>query len=420
MKIILEASALHPPLTGIGRYTYELAKRLPEQDDIDEVSYLFRGRLVKEIPYDPKQPHAVSEAPEPSHTAGNTKTKQAFYTRFRWLYYNRLTAFLLRACFALIARIGHWILYSKVHLKALLQPLLLFINSPASKDVVLHAPNFVAPYISATSILTIHDLSIFKYPECHPASRVKYLSKAIPKSVKRASYIITDSEFTRSEVIEYFNFDPKHVIAIPLGVDPAFKPRTAPDIHQALQRYDLEYGGYALTVSTLEPRKNITQLIQCYLQLPEEVSRQRPLVIIGGKGWGSAPIMELIKEGEARSALRYLNYVHEDDLPLLYAGAHAFMLLSLYEGFGLPVAEAMASGVPVLCSNVSSLPEVSNGASYLVDPHDPATIMPGLDTVLHDQAWREQAIAKGLEVSANYCWEEVANNVAAVYRLVQK
>ena len=306
MKIILEASALHPPLTGIGRYTLELAKRLRSQPDVEQVQYLIRGRLVDDILIDNKSGTTQKEASQ--HT-----TEKHLPSGLKLALFGPFFSWTARAFSALGVRLRHSILFAKHILRSLTPSSLL----QGSEDPLVHAPNFVAPLISSKNVITIHDLSIFKYPECHPAKRVRHLTKSIPKAVKTANYIITDSEFTRHEVIDHFNLEATKVVAIPLGVDDAFKPRERGETGDVLHRYGLEYGAYCLTVSTLEPRKNIIQLINCYLNLPENSSPKRPLVIVGNQGWNSKPIMDLIQQGEARSAIHYLNIILVFLRPLL-------------------------------------------------------------------------------------------------------
>ena len=170
------------------------------------------------------------------------------------------------------------------------------------------------------------------------------------------------------ELLQEFNLSEDKVQAIPLGVDQVYHPRPLSEIEDVLAQYGLQAQGYSLFVSTIEPRKNLSNLIAAYSKLPSAMRQRWPLVLVGGKGWNSDEIHAQIEQATAQSWLKYLGYVPQAHLPLLYAGARLFTYPSLYEGFGLPIAEAMASGVPVLTSNCSSMPEVAGTAALLVEP----------------------------------------------------
>jgi alpha-1,3-rhamnosyl/mannosyltransferase len=168
-------------------------------------------------------------------------------------------------------------------------------------------------------------------------------------------------------------------------------------------------------VATLEPRKKLDRLIAAYAELPEALRRQYPLVLTGAPGWLEGPIRNAIERGRAAGWLRFLGYVPEDELPLVYAGARALAMISVYEGFGLPVVEAMASGVPVLTSNRSCLPEVPGGAALLADPDDVPDVTGQLARLLTDEAWRAQAVAAGRRRAGELTWERCIQRTAEVY-----
>jgi glycosyltransferase involved in cell wall biosynthesis len=182
----------------------------------------------------------------------------------------------------------------------------------------------------------------------HPPASRRYFEHAFERSLRRADALITDSEAVRQELIADFAVAPERVTAIHLGVDPTFRPRAAEELRPALARHSLQPGGYLLSVATLEPRKKLDRLVAAYAELPETLRRQYPLVLTGAPGWLEGPIRTAIERGHAAGWLRFLGYVPEDELPLVYAGARALAMISVYEGFGLPVLEAMASGLPVV------------------------------------------------------------------------
>ena len=183
-----------------------------------------------------------------------------------------------------------------------------------------------------------------------------------------------------------------------------------------LKRYQLEYQGYSLFVGTIEPRKNIVTLLDAYARLPVSVRRQWPLILTGYKGWQSEAIHARIKDAERQGWARYLGFLPAEDLPGLYAGARLFAFPSLYEGFGLPVLEAMSSGVPVVCSDSSSLPEVVGSAALMCAPMDVETLAMNLLKGLEDNIWRTQAVTQGLQQSAGFSWERCAQETIAVYQ----
>lgn len=265
---------------------------------------------------------------------------------------------------------------------------------------------------------TVHDLSVFKYPETHPIERIRHFERDFKTSMARASHLITDSEATRGEVMEFLGWPAEKITAVHLGVSPQFAPASEIELEPCLSRYGLGFKRYALCVSTLEPRKKIVNLLQAYEGLPAAVREQYPLVLVGGAGWLSEALHATIDRLEAQGWLRYLGFVPEADLPALYAGAQAFVYPSIYEGFGLPVLEAMASGVPVVTSIFTSLPEVTQGAARLVDPDDIDALTSGIHASLCDEAWRATAIETGLAKARNFTWSRCVEQTIDVYRQV--
>ena len=183
-------------------------------------------------------------------------------------------------------------------------------------------------------------------------------------------------------------------------------------------RYGLPPGGYVLSVGTIEPRKNLAGLLQAYARLAPALRKRYPLVIAGAYGWNSAALMEEMRRLRQGGEVIYLDYVPEEDLPALYAGAAVFAYFSFYEGFGLPVLEAMSSGVPVACAASSALPELCAGSALQADPHDIDAMAAALERTLEDDSWRAAAIARGLERSAGFTWQRTTAAVVDVFREV--
>ncbi|MDI1297048.1 MAG: glycosyltransferase family 1 protein, partial [bacterium] len=180
-------------------------------------------------------------------------------------------------------------------------------------------------------------------------------------------------------------------------------------------RYALRPQGYALCVSTVEPRKRIAELLHAWERLPLSVRQRWPLMVTGGNGWLSDTVQESMEKGARAGWVRYLGFVPDEDLPLLYAGAALFVYPSVYEGFGLPPVEAMASGVPVVVANASCMPEVTGGAAMLVSPENVEDFTQRLEQSLVDTAWRDRARNAGLAVAGGYSWDRCARETVALY-----
>ena len=382
IRLIFGADNLHTPLTGIGRYSFELARRLELNPNISDMRYFSLGRWID----DPLSKLSVSEA-SPSVSAASS-----------------LRTWLAGRTFAVSA-------YSA------LSPLLFAwrLRELSSRDL-FHAPNFFVPQCKARKVATVHDLSHEINPEFHPAARVELMRTALPRSLAITDHVITVSETVRSEIIERYGISADCVSAIHLAADPIYRPHTLEQLSSAMSALGLRPGGYCLFVGTVEPRKNVKRLVEAYSALPEGLRTDCPLVIAGGEGWNSADIHEAISHGVRAGWLRYLSFVEQRWLPALFAGARLMAYPSLYEGFGLPIVEAMASGTPVLTSNVSCMPEVAAGAARLVNPLDVDHIANSLEQCLTDELWQSEAIDRGLMRAAQLSWDRCVDETVAVYQ----
>ncbi|HZW26114.1 MAG TPA: glycosyltransferase family 1 protein [Gallionella sp.] len=383
MKVILSIDPVRFPLTGIGRYTFELASQLKRMPQIEQLSFLSGHRLVRDCT-EPKQAGGISNLMSLSSGLRGAVLKNAMAVE---MY--RLASSLVKQ-------------------KAL----------RAYSDHVFHGPNFYLPPFAGPSVCTFHDLSMFTWAHCHPPERVRFMRKEISLSLKRADMLITDSEFTRQEVASYFNWPLEKIRAVPLACSAGFRPRAADELFPVLEKHNLKPAGYCLYAGTIEPRKNLDVLLDAYLLLPQAVRRQWPLVLMGYHGWRSEQLHARIERAESEGWLRYLGFMDEATLPLIYAGARLFVFPSLYEGFGLPVLEAMASGIPVVCSNSSTLPEVAGDAAAMCAPQDVDALSQLIAAGLEDESWRREAALRGLQRAASFSWQRCAEQTAAVYREV--
>jgi glycosyltransferase involved in cell wall biosynthesis len=254
---------------------------------------------------------------------------------------------------------------------------------------VLHCPTFRGPLsTSVPLVVTVLDLAVLRHPGMFNQWSRRYSRFAVPRVVQAADAVITISEFTRSEVVELLGTAPQKVHAIPIAVEPPF---TADG--------PAAEGDYVLAVGTLEPRKN--------LELVQQAARALavPLRVVGAEGWGGVKV-----DG-------WVGRVSDDELAALYRGARCLVYPSLYEGFGLPVLEAMSCGTPVVTSSGGATEEVADGAAVLVDPHDPAAIAAGIEDAL---ARPDELRAKGLERATAFSWDRVARETRAVYERVAR
>jgi glycosyltransferase involved in cell wall biosynthesis len=270
------------------------------------------------------------------------------------------------------------------------------------------------PTLARRKVLTVHDLSFLRVPECaHPVLR-DYLLRVVPRSVRKADLILADSACTRQDVIDLLDIAPERVQVVYPGVEPHFRPVEGQALLALREHYHLERP-YILGVSTLEPRKNFTGLVEAFAFLRSRRDLPHELVIAGGKGWLYEPIFARVRELGLTDQVRFLGHVPDNDLPGLYSASACFAYPSFYEGFGIPVLEAMACGAPVVVSGTSSLPEAAGSAALLVDPYDVESLVDGLERVLFDQELRADLRAAGFAQVRQFTWERAGRALLDAY-----
>lgn len=385
MKLIFAVDSIFPPLTGIGRYAWELAQGLAQAPDMADARYFSYGRFVANPTLLAGLAGTQSSSDAPQVSLGARSRARLARSGFMVKLYGAVSPHLYRW------RLRH------------------------CGDHLFHSPNYFLPPFEGPAVATVHDLSTLLYPEFHPSARATFMNAELPKTLRRACHLITDSEFVRAQVIAQFSWPAHQVTAIALGVDRRFHPRPASETSAVLDAYRLTHGAYTLCVATIEPRKNIERLVQAHQALPEALRLRYPLVLVGAPGWNSEALHRRIKQLQG-PGLRYLDYVPQQHLHDLYAGARLFAFVSIYEGFGLPVIEAMASGIPVLISDSGSLSEVGGSAAGKVNPLDVVAIRDGLAQALQDDGWRSEATAAGLASAAELTWARCYQQTTRLYR----
>jgi alpha-1,3-rhamnosyl/mannosyltransferase len=274
---------------------------------------------------------------------------------------------------------------------------------------VFHASNQVRNPPRRTMLTgTLYDTTCLLMPENHTPGNVQAERNFADKVLKRAHGLISISHHTKSDAVRLLGLNPDKIKVIYPGVPRGFYDVPPRDIDRVAQRYRLTKP-YILFVGTIEPRKNLNLLLDAYEQLPQDTREAFELVVVGPSGWADAATVERLK------AVRYLGYVPEQDLPGVTAGATVFVYPSLYEGFGFPVAQAMAAGIPVITSNVSSLPEVAADGAILIDPRSVAELNSALERLLGSPDQRASLGARGALKAREYTWAVSARKSAMFF-----
>lgn len=280
---------------------------------------------------------------------------------------------------------------------------------------LFHATEHLLPPLRRIpTVLTVHDLIFRLFPRHHKRLNLWYLNATMPLYCCRAHAIIAVSEATKHDLMNLYGVPAKKITVIHEAAAPHFKPATAEQIATVRERYGLPEH-YILRVGTIEPRKNLERLLDA-LQLLQRSDSTIRLVVVGGKGWLYKRFFRKLHRSDLRQAVILTGHVQDTDLPAIYSGATLLVEPSLYEGFGLPLLEAMACGTPVVCSNVSSLPEVAGDAAYYFDPRNSAAMAEAIGEVWRDGSLRDTMRHNGLARAAQFSWERAARETLAVYR----
>lgn len=362
MQIALAIDALSNQLTGIGRYAWHLSQGLAMHPTVESVRYYRDRRWFDDAS------SFLTEGPARR---------------------NRVPRFLRRLA-----------------------------HARGFRGRIFHAPNYLLPLEAERPIVTVHDLSVFHYPQFHPAVRVQAFERNFWRSLGAASHIITDSEWIRRELGTFAQIPLDRITAVPLGVEPAFFRDSQPQDGALLARYGLAPEQYVLCVATLEPRKSLEKAVAAFEDYAERHATGLKLAIAGADGWQDGPLRAQLEGAQRRGRVVLLGFIEDRYLPAIYANARLFLFPSVYEGFGLPPVEAMAAGVPTIVSNRSCLPEVMQGAAMLIEPDDMRAFSDAIARGLEDDSWRASSIEKGKRVARGYTWRRCVDETVNVYRKV--
>lgn len=286
------------------------------------------------------------------------------------------------------------------------------------KADVTHFFNYIVPpFVSGKKVVTVHDMVYKAFPETVRGRTKFMLNTGLKKSMKRADIIVTDSEFSKSEILKYFPQHSGKIRVVPCGVDTEkFRPCDDMErISQVKTSLGIE-GDYFLYVGTIEPRKNLGRLIFAYNALAKKLPDAPKLVLAGGKGWLCDDIYAKVTELQLEDKVIFTKYVPSEDMNPLMCGALAFVFPSIYEGFGMPPLEAMACGVPVLTTGEASLPEVTGDCAVICDAYSPKSIAEGLYRLCRDEKLRLELSRRGLERAKQFTWERSAEALHKIYK----
>ena len=368
-KVLIDSISLLSPLTGIGRYTYEVSKQLKKKNSL-EINFFYGYHSKKLLG---------------SSDKSDIKILKSIITK------NELVKKLARKVLLLSSKY-----YTPVY------------------DVYWQ-PNFIPNEgIKAKKIVTtVHDFSFILHKDFHPKERIEFFENNFYKNIYKSDMIITGSEFSKKEILDRLDYDEDKIKVIYHGLNH--------DLFKVYNEISLEFKlpeKFIFSVGSIEPRKNLIGLLKAYDMIDEKLKKEYKLVLAGFKGWKNNEIMELINKN--KDNIIYLGFISDIELAKVYNLSSQFVFPSFYEGFGLPVLEAMACGTPVVCSNKSSIPEVGADAVVYCDPYCVEDIKDKITLVLDNKILQNEMRQKGLDRAKNFSWDKSSDEHIKVFKEVMK
>ncbi|AEO78047.1 TPA: glycosyltransferase family 4 protein [Pseudomonas aeruginosa] len=370
MRIAVNARILQAPRTGIGHYLVELLGALQAHADL-EFSLFHGWGWSGDLP--------AAALPGYSRLSPWLRNLPGAYRARRWLEQRRF-------------------------------------DSGRPPVDLYHEPSLWPLDFDGPMLMTLHDLTHLHYPATQPAARLREIERRLARGMEKARLILTDSQAIADEAQAYFGLPRERFVVAPLGHAARFRPRDRESLREPLRAHGLVPRGYFLCVGTLEPRKNLSLALRAHGQLPAAVRQRFPLMIVGMPGWESRSLDDELRQALASGTVRLLGYLPDERVAELMSGARALVFPSIYEGFGLPVLEAMASGTPVLLTRLSAMPEVAGEAGSYIDPDDANGLSDMLVRMTEDTVYWECCREAGLRRAEQFSWKRCANLTAAAYR----
>ncbi len=394
MNIVIGVDSIKHPMSGVGVYSYELCKQYILRDDVNVVG-LGRYSIFDRVELEEKLRRARIEP---------WLIKGANRVHFSRVLINRLkSSNALRRAYHSTSKLA-----ALKHLNKL------------DQSFIYHVPNFIGYGNSYKKVVTIHDLSHIDCEGMHPPSRVKFMRDQLSDSIASARRIIVDSEFTRERLLESGLIDRNRendIFRVYLGIRDAFSAcQPASENSVFFEHFCLKPQNYFLALGTIEPRKNYVRLVRAYSKLPQSVALQFPLVICGALGWGYEAFLELVASIKPPHRVVLTGHVSQADISFLVSNALAFVYPSIYEGFGMPVLEAMKCGVPVITSGVGATLEVSSDAALHVDPLSVEEISDAMMLMSSSESTAKDYAKKGTLRSSEFSWGQCAAETLDVYK----
>lgn len=349
-------------LEGYGYFTKEIFFRLAEQHPDDEFFFFF------DRPYDPALRFPVNIKP----VVVRPKARHAI--SFRWWFDVKVTLTLRKV----------------------------------KADVFISPDGFCSLTTRVPQVLVVHDLAFLHYPQFIPKLHLLFYKTQTPKYLKKATIVATVSEFSRQDIMEKYNVAAEKIINVSSAAKPVFKPIDWEEKEQVKEKY-AEGCEYFVFVGGIHPRKNLLNLLKAFSLFKKRQHTNMKLVVVGRLAWDYKSTLEKLDTYKFRNAVKLLDYLPEEELVKVVAGAYSLIFPSFFEGFGVPVIEAMQCNVPVITSNTSSLPEIGGDAALYADPNDPSAIADQMKRLFKDENLRSQLIEKGGANAEKYDWNKSAN-----------